>query len=221
MTNLVFPTLAGQGWSVHKKPTWSTIVASHVSGREVRDQLWMNPIWEFELTFNGLDGTSNGAYGGLGAQSMQALMGFFLQCGGQAQSFIYYDSTDYQVTAQNFGTGDGSTTSFQLTRSLGGFSEWIVAPVTESSKSLYFQGFTVTATAPLIYEAGSLVSSSNYSLDNGLVTFTTAPASGAALTWAGYFGFACRFDADTLDFEQPMTNLWKVESVKFRSLRAQ
>ncbi len=220
MTNLVFPTLAGQGWSVHKKPTWSTIVASHVSGREVRDQLWMNPIWEFELTFNGLDGTSNGAYGGLGAQSMQALMGFFLQCGGQAQSFIYYDSTDYQVTAQNFGTGDGTETAFVLTRSLGGFSEWVVAPVTGTT-TLYFPGSEVTATAPAIYEAGSLVSPTAYTIANGVVTFTTAPANDAALTWSGNFGFLCRFDADTLDFEQFMANLWKAESLKFRSLRAQ
>ena len=35
-----FPSLAGQGWSVHKKPIFSTIVASHVSGREVRDALY-------------------------------------------------------------------------------------------------------------------------------------------------------------------------------------
>jgi hypothetical protein len=43
-----FPTLAGLGFSVHKKPMFSTIVAQHVSGREVRDALYQNPIWEFE-----------------------------------------------------------------------------------------------------------------------------------------------------------------------------
>ena len=48
------PTLAGQGWSVHKTPLFSTLVASHVSGREVRDALYANPIWRFELTFDGL-----------------------------------------------------------------------------------------------------------------------------------------------------------------------
>ena len=40
---------------MHKKPTFATIVASHVSGREVRDALYVNPIWQFELTFDGLD----------------------------------------------------------------------------------------------------------------------------------------------------------------------
>ena len=55
---------------------------SHVSGREVRDARYLNPIWRFELTFDGLDGAPAAAYGGLGAQSLQALMGFFLQCAG-------------------------------------------------------------------------------------------------------------------------------------------
>ena len=49
-----FPTLAGIGWSVHKKPLFSTLVASHASGREVRDALYRNPIWQFELTFDAL-----------------------------------------------------------------------------------------------------------------------------------------------------------------------
>ena len=46
-----FPTLSGQSWSIHKKPIFSTVVAQHVSGREVRDALYQNPIWEFELAF--------------------------------------------------------------------------------------------------------------------------------------------------------------------------
>ena len=35
---------------MRKRPVFSTIVASHVSGREVRDALYQNPIWQFELT---------------------------------------------------------------------------------------------------------------------------------------------------------------------------
>jgi len=50
-----FPTLAGQGWSVHKRPTFSTRVASHVSGREARTPFYSVPLYEFELTFEGLD----------------------------------------------------------------------------------------------------------------------------------------------------------------------
>jgi hypothetical protein len=133
----VFPQLSGQSWSVRKRPTFSTIVASHVSGREVRDALYANPIWQFELTFNGLDGTLDGQYGGLGASSLQSLMGLYLQCQGQYGSFLYYDPSDYAVSGQAFGIGDGETTTFQLQRSLGGFSEPITQPFTAAAPTLF------------------------------------------------------------------------------------
>ena len=221
MTTPIFPALAGQGFSVHKKPQFGTLVASHVSGREVRDALYVNPIWNFELLFNGLDGTATGQYGALGASSLQSLLGLFLQCQGQLGTFLYYDPSDYQVVNQAFGTGDGAATSFQLVRGLGGFAEAVTQPVL-STATLYFPGGqSASVAAPVVKAAGSVVSSSAYTISNGVVTFTSAPANGAALTWTGAFGFLCRFDADDLDFDQFMSNLWRVDSVKFRSVRAQ
>lgn len=219
----IFPALAGQGWSVRKKPTFATTVASHVSAREVRSPNYANPVWQFELTFDGLDGTPSGQYGGLGAQSLQSLMGLFLQCQGQYGSFLYYDPTDYSVSAQAFATGDGATTSFPLVRTLGGFNEPVIAPVTVATTLYLSGGVTVAAAAPVIKDNGATVVPANYTISNpgGVVTFASAPASGHALTWTGYYGFLCRFDADDLDFEQMMANLWRAESVKFRSLRAQ
>jgi uncharacterized protein (TIGR02217 family) len=219
----VFPALAGQGWSVHKKPAFATIVAGHASGREVRYANYVNPVWQFELSFDALDGTAGGQYGGLGAQSMQALMGLFLQSQGQYGAFLYYDPTDYAASAQPFGVGDGRTTAFSLRRSLGGFSEPVVAPVTSATTLSFPGGASVAASAPILYANGSTIAPSGYSISNpgGVVTFTTAPANGAALTWTGCFGFLCRFDGDNLDFEQFMANLWRSQSVKFRSLRAQ
>ena len=150
-------------------------------------------------------------------------MGLFLQCQGQYGAFVYYDATDYQATAQPFGTGDGTTTSFALRRSLGGFSEAVVAPVTSATTLLFPGGLTATATPPTLKDNGATIPAANYALSNpgGIVTFATAPAVGHALTWTGYFGFLCRFDGDDLDFEQFMSNLWRAESVKFRSLSAQ
>lgn len=217
----VFPALAGQDFSVRKKPVFSTIVANHVSGREVRYGNYLNPVWNFELKFEGLDGTSSGQYGGLGAQSLQALMGLFLQMQGQYGTFLFYDPTDYTVKNQAFGTGDGTTTSFQLQRTLGAFSESVTQPVLQSMMLNFPGSLPVSASPPVISVAGVVQTSSAYTISNGLVTFSSAPLTGSALTWSGYFGFLCRFDGDSLDFEQFMANLWKAESVKFRSLRAQ
>ncbi len=199
-----FPTLAGQGWSVHKKPTWSTIVASHVSGREVRYANYQYPIWNFELTFDGLDGTTTGRYGALGASSLQTLMGFFLQCQGQFSTFLYTDPTDYTATGQALGAGNGSTTTFTLARSLGGFLE----PVgwTTSISNVSLNGMTQAS-------GWSLVT------PNSLV-FASPPGAGVAVAATFAYAFQCRFDDDTLDFDQFMSNLWKLESVKFRSVRS-
>jgi hypothetical protein len=199
-----FPTLSGQGWSVHKKPTFSTIVASHVSGREVRDALYQNPIWQFEAVFNGLDSSSS-TYPGLGANSLQALMGLFLQCQGQYGTFLYTDPTDSAASSSAaFATGDGTTTAFTLSRYLGPFLE----PV----------GWVTSLTQVAV--AGSVVSSSTYSLSTpNTLTFTSPPAAGASIGATFAYAFQCRFDADDQDFEQFMQNLWKADSVKFRSVR--
>jgi hypothetical protein len=199
-----FPALPGQGWSVHKKPTFSTLVASHVSGREVRDALYVNPIWEFELVFDGLDGSASGQYPGLGAQSLQSLMGLFLQCQGQFGTFLYTDPTDNAVSGQNIATGDGATKTFAFARTLGGFLE----PV----------GWVTNVSQVTI---GGVAQSSGWSLTtpNSLV-FTSAPANGSLIGWSGSYAFQCRFDDDTEDFEQFMQNLWTVQSLKFRSVRA-
>ncbi len=196
-----FPSLAGQGWSVHKKPTFNTIVASATSGREVRDSLWQYPLWEFEAVFNGLD--SDASYPGLGAQSLQSLMGLFLQSGGQFGTFLYTDPTDNAVTNQGIATGDGSTTTFTMGRSLGGFTEpvgWVTSIVD-------------------VYLDGSPTTSYSLTTPNSLV-FNSAPGSGVVITATFAHAFQCRFLDDTEDFEQFMANLWKVESLKFRTVRS-
>ena len=117
------PSLAGLSWSRHKKPGFSTRVASHVSGREVRVALMSYPLYEFEAVYNGLASSATPSFTGLGAASLQSLMGFFLQLQGQFGTFLYTDPDDTAVTGQAFATGDGTTTAFTIERSLGGFLE--------------------------------------------------------------------------------------------------
>ena len=73
-------------------------------------------------------------------------------------------------------------------------------------------------TPPVVYVNNSVVSGWSLVQPNSLV-FTSAPAPGATITAAFTFAFQCRFDSDDMDFEQFMSNLWKTESVKFKSVR--
>ena len=136
-------------------------------------------------------------------------MGFFLSVQGGFQTFLFDDPTDDAVsTEQQFGTGDGTTTSFQLGRTLisGGFFEPIVAPN------------TVTG----IWLGGVLQSPSNYTVDaaTGIVTFTTAPPASTDIFWTGTFYFRCRFDDDMAEFDNFMLGLWRAKQIKFRSVLA-
>ncbi len=138
-----FPNLAGQGWSVHKRPSFSTSVASHVSGREVRRANYAYTLYEFELSFEGLD--SGGGFPAIGSQSLQALMGCYLAAQGQFGTFLYSDPTDNAAAGQGLGAGDGATTQFAILRSLGGYAEpvsWVV-----DVSAIYFNGVSVPGAA--------------------------------------------------------------------------
>jgi Conserved hypothetical protein 2217 (DUF2460). len=106
------------------------------------------------------------------------------------------------VTNQIVGTGDGSTTSFVLTRAIGGFSEpvsWVTA---------------ITA----VTVAGAPQSGWSLTTPN-LLTLSSAPAAGASVGVSFSYGFLCRFLDDMQDFENVMSGLWQVKSLKFRSVR--
>jgi uncharacterized protein (TIGR02217 family) len=197
------PALPGLSWSRKKKPGFSTRVASHSSGREVRVALMSYPLYEFEANYNGLTSSSS-AFAGLGAASLQSLMGFFLQLQGEFGTFLYTDPDDNTVTGQGIGLGDGSTTAFQFSRALGGFAEpvgWITA-------------------LSNVYLNGAVQSGGGYSLTlPNTVTFAAAPGPGVVVSADFAYAFQCRFLDDQMEFEEFMSNLWKLESMKFRSVK--
>lgn len=192
----------GQGWSVNKRPSFSTRVATHISGREVRAPFFSHPLYEFELTFDGLD--SNGSFPGLGPNSFQSLIGLYLQCQGSCGTFLYTDPTDCSVTAQQVGTGTGSQAVFVFQRPLGS----VVEPVSyvTSVSNVYLNG---------------VIQPSGWSLTQPrTLIFTSPPGNGTTVSATFNYAFECRFLDDQVDFENFMSGLWKVESLKFRSVKA-
>ena len=200
-----FPVLPGQAWSVHKRPTFATRVAPHVSGREVRRANYAAALYEFEVSFDGLASSSlAGGLSGLGASSLQTLMGFYLACQGQLGTFLYADPSDGAVAAQPIGVGDGATTSFTMVRSLGAASEpvgWVTGVGTVT-----LGGVAQAASATTLAQPNILV-------------FATAPPAGAAIVADFTYAFVCRFLDDSQDFEAIASGLWQLGGLKFRSVR--
>jgi len=203
----IFPSLPGLGWSVTKSPRFATRIQRAVNGRELRALDQPYPIWNWTLTYPLLrdrnDARSpNGP--GIGYDELRTLAGFFLQQQGALQPFLFDDPTDDRVTAGVLGAGDNSTAIFRLVRAMGGFAEPITAPNLVSA--IYFNGVAQPA--------------SNYSVDpaTGLVTFTTPPPSGQAITADFTYFFRVRFADDTAEFENFMIQLWQARQIKLQSV---
>ena len=199
----VFPTLPGIGWPVHRRPTFRTLVAKHPNGGDVRTPLWTYPLWEFELTFEGLSASLT-QFPGLVTYSMQSLMGFFLYKGGAQTAFLFIDPDFNADTAVPLGTGDGTTTQFLFLRRMGSSIEpvsWVTG-------------------IPTVYLNGVAQPESGWAFEQpNLLVFSTPPAAGVPVTADVSYGFLCRFLDDQADFEQLMWNLWEAKSIKFRQVR--
>jgi len=193
MTTPVFPTLPGLAWNNKKTPMWSTKTQKALSGKELRASYFSYPIWQFSLSYNVLRET--------GQAELQSLIGLFNQCRGSYGAFLYLDPEDNVVTDQAFGVGDGSTTQFGLVRTFSGFTE----PV-----------YAVNGT-PIIKVNGTATTA--FTQANGLITFTSAPASSAILSWSGSYYYRCRFLQDSMDFEEFLYKLWTAKKVEFVSIK--
>lgn len=104
-----------------------------------------------------------------------ALESFFrARAGVEPFEFVTPD-TAWAVTGQPFGVGNGARTQWPLQRPLSPEAPELLVPAT---------GWTAP---PTVYRAGVVqVAGVAYSLSpSGLVTFTAAPAAGAALTFTG------------------------------------
>jgi len=198
---LVFPTFPGLSFPIQRDlGNFSTAVSESVTGKKTFFANVVQPRYTYTIDIEGLD--SSGANAGLAVRSMQTLVGFYNQCYGRALSFQFTDPDDSVATMQVFGTGDGTTTQFQLARAMGGFVEAVYAP----------------GGVPQIYVAGTaLAFNSGYSINmqTGVVTFATAPALGAALAWTGIYAWWCNWDDDKQTVSAIMSGIYEAKKLAF------
>lgn len=197
MSNLVFPNLPGLSNDNKKRVIWRNKILEASSGKEQSAKRWSYPKYAFNIHFNVLRASDSYV-------EYQQLLGFINQVGGSFDTFLYTDPSDSVATDQTFGVGNGSATVFQLTRTLGSFTEPVKA---------------INGT-PSIYKNGVL-QSSGYSIDvtTGIITFTVAPTAGQTLSWTGNFYYRCRFAKDEIEFQEMMSKFWKTGNIQFTSVK--
>lgn len=171
-----FPTDIAYGSS--GGPEYSTDVVITQSGYEQRNANWSQARAKYNV-----------AHGVKTQAQLDTLIAFFRARKGRADGFRFKDWTDYQAIGQSMGTGDGTTTVFQLQK------HYLSGSATE----------TRTITKPItgtvsIYLDGVLQIPDNYTLNttNGQITFDIAPANGVNVTADFEFDVPVRFDTDRL-----------------------
>ena len=168
-------------------PEYNTSVAGRLSGREVRNANWTYPRHNYDA-----------AYGVRTHANLETLIAFFHVVQGRYQSFRYKDFADYKSsvgkvaiadTDQTIGTGDGSTLTFQLTKTYTAGASTktriIAKPVS---------GTTIISVNDISQGSGWTVDTTT-----GIVTFTTAPGN-TLVVKAGYeFDVPCRLVSDSME----------------------
>jgi uncharacterized protein (TIGR02217 family) len=210
----VMPMSMAKG--LKKSPQYNTVVQRPAAGRGVSStSLMPYPCWTFEWSLDSIQGNE-----ALASSVLTSFLGTFMVCNGQGGFFLFTDPQDNTVSLANSAMlnvtanaaspmglkGDGVSTQFQLARTIGGIGYDIIQNVNG---------------IPNIHINGTPTAAYTMSI-TGVVTFTSAPANNAVLTWQGSFYFLCRFIEDSVNASRTFTtssgtDTWDVNGVRFAS----
>lgn len=171
----VYPTTPIPIYPLTITPTWNTAISKNGTQRRGR---WMYAKYDVTVKYTALDSTGS-----------KILWAFYMARKGALEAFYIIDYDVYDHVGLYLGTGDASTTIFDIPGQ------------STSSRTLYVNG-AETATGFAYLSGGGDGSSDR-------VEFSTAPALGAILTidFTGYLRIKCRFANDNLDRVNFMTTL--------------
>ena len=163
-------------------PERRTEIITLASGREVRNQQWINSRRRWEIG-SGLKDLA----------SLQDLISFFEARQGRLFGFRFQDPMDHAsapagqtlaATDQWLGTGDDATTQYQLIKTYGGATRKICKPV--------------AGTVRIALDGSEIETGWQLDARTGQIEFTTPPDFGVSVTAGFEFDCAVRFEHDQM-----------------------
>lgn len=175
-------------------PEFNTTVFEAASGYEQRNVNWEYARCRYDVS-----------HGIKTKEDMDEILDFFYVVRGKATAFRYKDWSDYQLTMENIGTGDGVQTQFQITKKYTAGAETytrtlrkIVAAFTPPAHPA--AGWDDPAVEFKVY-VNDVLQTTGYTVNNntGVITFSSAPALGHSVKVTCEFDVPVRFDTDKMD----------------------
>ncbi len=187
-----FPDVISRG--AKGGPERRTRIVELASGDEERNASWANSRRRYDVS-----------YGVRRADDLAAVVAFFEARNGRLHAFRFKDWSDYKSclpsatpapTDQIIGTGNGSTTTFALTKTYAsGAQSWARAILKP-----------VAGTVAVSLNGVAQGSGWSVNTTTGIVTFAVPPTTGAVIRAGFEFDVPVRFDTDelpvTLDIER-------------------
>jgi uncharacterized protein (TIGR02217 family) len=181
-------------------PNFKTTILEAASGDEQRIPEWDICRGEWDV-----------GYGINSKTDLLRVVGFFRAVLGKAYAWRFKDWSDFEATDETFGTGNGSTTDFQLKKTYSSYQDDNTTVVRSYVRNIY-----VPLASPLtIKDNGSTVNPSNYDLETGgIISFDTAPVNGHTLTWTGEFDVPVRFDVDKINTAMVQDDFGSIRGIR-------
>lgn len=197
---------------------WSTGITTYGNGTEFRNSHWLYPLKRFDIP--NVDDKD----------IIRVIQDWFMNTKGPFTGFRVKDHTDYKSTAsmdaaitdtdQNIGTGDGTTTDFQITKTYTVGANTIARKITK-----LVSGTLVVAVDGAPQSDSSSPVDYTVDEDTGIITFTVAPGSttspyGTPAITCGYeYDVPVRFENDQLDIRLLTLDSHSIDNLPLVELR--
>ena len=183
-------------------PEFKNVVQSAAAGTERRVRQWAQCRARYDIAYGLLNsGDPIGNY--------QAILHLFYAHFGMLHPFRFKPWDDFQASNELLGTGDGSTTEFQLLKTYD--PSLILLSV---AGSLYYVRLIVLPVASSLVMTLDGAPTTAYTLgDGGMITFTSAPTAGQIIRWSGEFDLPMRFNTDYLPITMDVNEIAQIQSI--------
>lgn len=176
-------------------PTFHTTILDLVNGAEVRNADWSEARHEWEL-----------AYGIQTKEDYEVVRAFFFARRGMTHTFRFKDWSDYSMTDEVQGIGNGLNRDFQLVVTYEG-----------DGPAPYIRRIT-RPVGSVVFKVDGIITGK---VDNGLGAYTlsVAPADGAVVTATCEFDMHVRFNIDKFGLQLDQENAGTIGSLPVIEVR--